>query len=285
MADEWRRRARLGRVVCLPCGCRWRNPVCHPSNFAYNLFYFRRLAIISDIHANFVALQAVLADIRRANVDSIICLGDVATMGAQPKQVIAELQRIGCPCILGNHESALLDPESAAHYHIAPQLVPSLHWAFDQLTKADLDYLRSFKPLFDISLAEETPMLLYHGSPTSNVGMIVALTPAHELDSMLAQHRAKIFVGGHTHVQMLRQYHGVLFVNVGSVGQPFGTLPKPGVPPSLLPWAEYAILDWANGALSVDLRRVPFDIAHYAREIKASEIPLRDWLLGEYKAA
>ena len=72
-----------------------------------------QIALISDIHGNYTALEAALADIDRRHVDAIICLGDVATIGPQPRQVLDKLKELGCPCILGNHESALLEPERA----------------------------------------------------------------------------------------------------------------------------------------------------------------------------
>jgi len=241
-----------------------------------------RLALISDIHGNYTALQAVLADIRRERIDSIVCLGDVATNGPEPKRVIAELQKLGCPCVLGNHESALLDPMAAVRYQIAPQLISSLHWTLDQLSKSELDYLRAFKATLPVSLDDGTTLLCYHGSPLSNTDLLLAVTPVEDLAEMFVDSDAKFFAGGHTHLQMLRQYEGMLVINPGSVGQPFRAFPMPGSAPSLLPWAEYAILESANGATGMDLRRVPFDVAEYCRVITETGIPLKDWLLEEY---
>ena len=59
-----------------------------------------RIAIISDIHGNMVALSAVLEDIKAKNVDKILCLGDVATLGPEPNAVIKMLKKLGCPCIM-----------------------------------------------------------------------------------------------------------------------------------------------------------------------------------------
>jgi len=244
-----------------------------------------RLALISDIHGNYTALQAVLADIQRERIDSIVCLGDVATNGPEPKRVIAELQKLGCPCILGNHESALLDPMAAVRYQIAPQLLPSLHWTLAQLSKSELDYLRAFKATLPVRLDDGATLLCYHASPLSNTDLLFATTPVEELAELLAGNAAQFFAGGHTHLQMLRQYEGMLVINPGSVGQPFRSFPLPGTAPSLLPWAEYAILDSAQGAMSADLRRVPFDVKEYCRVIIESEIPLKDWLLQEYSGA
>ena len=64
-------------------------------------------ALISDIHANLIALEAVLADIERAGVDQIVFLGDLVTMGPQPRQVTERIRDLGCPCVLGNHSVGL----------------------------------------------------------------------------------------------------------------------------------------------------------------------------------
>ena len=71
-----------------------------------------RLAIISDIHGNLVALQTVLADIETARVDQIVCLGDVAANGAQPRDVIEKMRALGCPMVRGNTDEWFLAPQT-----------------------------------------------------------------------------------------------------------------------------------------------------------------------------
>jgi predicted phosphodiesterase len=92
-----------------------------------------RLALISDIHSNEVALRAVLADIRRTGVDQIICLGDVANLGPAPNAVIELLAGLGCPCIMGNHDEFLLEPELVHAYAQSPSVVASVHWCRSRL--------------------------------------------------------------------------------------------------------------------------------------------------------
>lgn len=241
-----------------------------------------RLALLSDIHGNHTALEAVLNDIGGQQIDSVICLGDVATIGPQPKQVIASLKKLGCPCIMGNHDSALLQTDRALQYQIAPPLIPTLHWCADQLDEGEKNYLRSFKPTLEIPLEANNVLLCFHGSPRANIENIFATTPPDDLDLMLADHSANIFACGHTHIQMLRQHKGNLVVNAGSVGQPFRQTPVSGTPPTLLPWAEYAIVNSTKESLGVDLRRVFFDFKHLTDIIAKSNIPLKDRLLQQY---
>src|SRR5438552_16833646 len=85
-----------------------------------------RIALISDLHGNLVALRAALEHIARSRVDVIVCLGDVATLGPAPEQVMEQLARLGCPCILGNHDEFLLNPDLIHSYTEIPLIVASV---------------------------------------------------------------------------------------------------------------------------------------------------------------
>lgn len=242
-----------------------------------------RLAFISDIHGHAVALEAVLADLaHQAPVDLLLCLGDVATIGPQPAPVVARLRNLKCASLMGNHDEALLYPDRSAQLQIAPPLLPAQQWCADQLTADDWAYLRSFQPMVEIELGPNTGALCFHGTPHSNVDQLLSATPADELNSLFAGRGEALFVGGHTHIQMLRQHNGKFFLNPGSVGSAFARPTAPGVPPALLPWAEYAIVSWENGAVSVDLRRVPFSLAAFREAVVQSDSPLKGWWLQQY---
>jgi len=242
-----------------------------------------RVALISDIHANRVSLEAVVADIHREQVDQIVCLGDVAALGPQPREVLARLEALGCACVMGNHDLHLLnlDVDDEDDYGITALTA----WCADQLSDADFEYLRSFQPLLRVPLDARTTLLCFHGSPRSDQDFIFATTPAAELDEMLAGHRATVLAVGHTHLQMLRQHKGVLIVNPGSVGWPVEQMPfEP--PPRFLPWAEYAIVNWAEGVLGVELRRVPIDLDAVKQAAIVSAYPGADywvdcWIMPE----
>lgn len=89
---------------------------------------------------------------------------------------------------------------------------------------------------------------------------------------MLAGHTATVMACGHMHVQMLRQHKGTLIVNVGSVGQPFEQRPCEDEP-RLLPCAQYATVNWVNGALGIDLRWVPIDLDAVKQAVLTSAMP------------
>jgi putative phosphoesterase len=241
-----------------------------------------RIALISDIHGHATGLDAVLNDIDRQNVDQIVCLGDVATIGPQPREVVSRLRRLGCPVVMGNHDAALLNPAAAAEYHIADVLWPTLEWCSGQLDAADMAYLASFKPTIEIALGANLTLTCFHGSPRSPVELVLATTPAAQLETFFAGQTAAVLAGGHSHIQMLRQHLGQLIINPGSVGQPFMRPASPGIVPTLFRWAEYAIVQCVDECLSVELRRVPFDIAAFFAIVAASSLPIKDMVQQQY---
>jgi predicted phosphodiesterase len=225
-----------------------------------------RIALISDIHANLVALNAALADIQRVGVDQIICLGDVVDLGPRPRATLARIRALGCPVVMGNHDpfyERLTGPLS---------LLPLHDWVRAQLSAADLDFLRAGVPTLRADLGHGKTLLCVHGSPRSYNDPILRDTDPSDLDTWLGDVDFDALVCGHTHVQLLRRHRGRPVVNVGSVGTPFD-VPFSGTPPRILPWAEYAIVSADAHSLSVDLRRVDFDLEAFRRSVLESAMP------------
>ncbi len=237
-----------------------------------------RIALISDIHGNLISFEAVLDALEHESVDQIICLGDVATLGPQPRQVMERLIDLDIKIILGNHDTFLLKPELSQTYMNLDWFADTINWCAEQLLPSDFDFLRTFMPLAEVSLEDGSTLLCFHGSPKSNIDNILATTPPDELDEMLSGHKATIMACGHTHVQMLRQHKGQTIINVGSVGMPFEMMPFTGEP-RILPWAEYAFLNWTGGVVNIELRRVPVDVAAIRKAAFASGMPrAADWV-------
>jgi putative phosphoesterase len=241
-----------------------------------------RIAFLSDIHANFVALKAVLADLDARNVDQVISLGDTVTMGPQPLEVLTKLKELKCVCIKGNHDAAVLDPAQAARYQIADHLLPDLQWCIGQLLHEDLEFIKSFRATYEFKLPKGVSVLCFHGSPRSTTDLIQATTPPEELDELFAGQTSDIFIGGHSHIQMHRRYGDKLFLNSGSVGNAFKYAYSPGSIPSLLPWAEYTILSQDGNSLDVDLRRVYYDTDELMKLTSNSDLPGAKWWMNQF---
>jgi putative phosphoesterase len=241
-----------------------------------------RIALISDIHSNEVALRAVLGDIRRTGVDQVVCLGDVANLGPQPNAVIEILAELGCPCIMGNHDEFLLDPELVHTYAAqSPQVIESVDWSRNRLSSTELEFLRGFERDREIDLGRKSKLYVFHGSPRSNMEDLLATTPPDALDEMLAGATATVMAGGHTHIQMLRQHHGHLLVNPGSVGLAFKDYVG-GRAPTILSHAEYATVEEVGDTIEVSLRRVSLDREKLRHAHRQSDHPLREFQLQQY---
>lgn len=240
------------------------------------------IAIISDIHGNRLALDAVLADIQRHPVDQILCLGDVAASGPQPRECVERLRELDCAIVRGNADDWLLAPNYADDPDDFTRFIEDLDtWCAQQLTPADLDFLRSFQPVVEIPLGGGETLLGFHGSPRANTDVIVATTPDDELHAMLADRHARVMAGGHTHQQMFRRYRETILLNPGSVGLPYERDRKHGEAYNV-GWAEYAWVHGADGDLRVELRRVPVDVQALIDVARRSGMPhaerwVRDW--------
>jgi len=240
-----------------------------------------RIAIISDIHGNLVGLNAVLKDIKSRHVDQIIFLGDAATLGPQPVEVIAKLIEIKCLCILGNHDEYMIKPEIINTYTKDQLITDAVAWCKDQLSKNDIEFLSTFQRNIEIHLDDSLHLVCYHGSPLSNTDIILSDTPALQIDQILDHDMEDIYAGGHTHIQMMRQHKGHYIINSGSVGQPFSEF-NYNRPPHILPWAEYAIVSYEKNMLAIMLKRVDINKVKIRKILSASNIPMKKWLLEQY---
>jgi predicted phosphodiesterase len=240
-----------------------------------------RVALISDLHGNAVALDAVLDDIARVGVDRTVCLGDTATLGPAPTRVLETLRDRAIPCIEGNHDAFLIEPELLQTYTQAPPIVAAVDWCRAELPPWALDFLRSFTPALDIDLGAGTLLQLFHGTPRSHMEDLLATTSAEQVDEMLEGRRGTVLAGGHTHIQMLRQHRGTLIVNSGSVGLPFREFVDHR-PPTIMPYAEYATVESEDGAVQVTLRRVAVDKAAMRAAAAASDNPIAPMLVQAY---
>ncbi|MBO0682355.1 MAG: metallophosphoesterase family protein [Candidatus Dormibacteraeota bacterium] len=211
-----------------------------------------KVALLSDIHANRHALEAVLEDLPA--VDDVICLGDVVGYGGDPKACVDVLRMAGWVTLAGNHDRACTDPTILGWFN--DQAAEALRWTIEVL---DADRLQWLAELPD--QAAQDAVLLVHGSPRE---------PTYEyvLDDRVAAANLdllgpRVCFHGHTHIPglfwdsdgMVRfdydvgafQLRRPQLVNPGSVGQP-----RDGNPD-----ASYLI--WDTEAGSVDFRRVAYD--------------------------
>ena len=237
-----------------------------------------RIGLISDIHGNRVALDAVLADIEAdGGVDQMICLGDVA-VGPQPNEALAGVRELGCPVILGNWDAAMLGEMPKARDEIGQMLADTASWWASFLSDDDREFMGSFQPTLEVPLDGEATMFCFHGSPHSYDDWIFSTTPDNDLARFFDGIEAPVLLGGHTHLQMIRRYEDAVIVNPGSVGLSFREWwPRPI---RIAAWAEYGVLSYEQGKLSVDLRRTAFDVDSFLEYSRESGMPHADWWIS-----
>ncbi len=241
-----------------------------------------KIAIISDIHGNNEALSAVLGDIAAEKCDQIICLGDVATLGPQPCEVLESLRHSGADFIMGNHDAALIHPHLLSQFRIAEPLTADIHWCRSRLKAEDISFLEQFDDCRQLDVSPAKKLLAYHGSPRSNIENLYPDADIQALREIFSSFSVQFMTGGHTHIQMLRNFDGGWLINPGSVGQPFHHTPEEGEIPVLLQHAEWAVLSVTGPAISVELKRTFYDIKRYCQIIEESTLPVKEWLLSQY---
>ena len=245
-----------------------------------------RIGIISDIHGNCVALDAVLENIKQTGVDQIVCLGDGVQGGPQPVEVVARLQELGCPVVMGNADDWLLTGVASDAEAISEERSVRLdavrEWQLTRLSPSDLDFIRTFQPTVQIELDGERTLLCYHGSPKSFDHVILPQTPDEEVHGYLEPHEPMIYTGGHTHMQFIRHFGRTFHFNPGSVGVAYRH-DQPDDHFRLDPWAEYALLSSSSGTLSLEFRRIPFDVGQLISVYRASGRPFADSSIAEYR--
>jgi putative phosphoesterase len=235
-----------------------------------------RIGLLSDIHGNLVALDAVLGELERDGIDGLICLGDVAA-GPQPRETLARVRELGCPVVLGNWDAWFVErpPPPSSEDEIATILYEINSFWADQLTDDDRGVLRDWVPQYELPLDFDAEARCFHGSPRSYDDFIFATTPDEELAAMLGSLRGPLLIGGHTHLQLVRRFEHSLFVNPGSVGLPFSDWWPDRV--LIAPRAEYGVLVHDERQLRVDLRRTTYDVDAFLRLTLETGMPHAQW--------
>ncbi len=234
-----------------------------------------RLALVSDIHGNLPALEAVVADIARRGADRVVNLGDALSGPLLPRETAQYLAAAGWPSIAGNHERQLLEfrPGHGG---------PSDAYAHAQLTETEFAWLRALPS----TLRLEGDVLLCHGTPDADcryflesiAGDALVLATPEEVEERRGTARAELIACGHTHVpRAVRLADGTLVVNPGSVGLPAYTDDAPVFHRAETgsPAARYALVERTAAGWTVEHVAVEYDHETPAR--LAAQRGRTDW--------
>lgn len=227
----------------------------------------RRVAVITDIHANLPALQASLEAIEGMGVEAIWCGGDLVGYGPHPNEVCRLIEERAIPTIYGNYDYAIgRDLEDCGCAYVTQHdrdLQLSVDWTLAHTDQHCKDFMRE-RP-FDLRFELGSQRVrLVHGSPRKVNEYLFEDKPARTFERIAALSDCDVLAFGHTHKPWIHEYGGVLFVNCGSVGKP-----KDGDP-----LAAFAILEAdQTGTVEARIERVPYDAQAVAREVAAVGLP------------
>ena len=235
-----------------------------------------RYALISDIHANLPALEAVLDHIgSQPDIQATYHLGDLVGYAPWPDETVALLRDRGIEGIAGNYDSTVAadykhcgcryeDPRQEELSHV------SFAWTKEHTSRETKQILAALPFRLDIKPngghAAGPTLILVHGTPTLNTVYWTEVRPdsfCSQMASLAGARAGDVIAFGHTHLPWHREVEGIHFVNTGTVGRP-----KDG------DWrAGYVIVDFGKDAVCVEFLRLEYDVDTAARGIESSDLP------------
>lgn len=235
-----------------------------------------RIAILSDIHANRTAFDAVRGDLRQTAPDLVFHGGDLADGGASPTEIIDCIRDLGWRGVAGNGEEALTRPETLEAFAAQSQAPASLWTAVREMMTATrellgenrIQWLRGLPPIH-----LEGEMALVHASPGNAWRSPGPEAADADLQAVYDPLSRPIAVYGHVHRPFIRilSEPEMLVANAGSVGLPYDGDPR----------ASYLLIDDSRPAI----RRVAYDVERELKTIAASRFPHADWLARTLRSA
>lgn len=221
-----------------------------------------RIAVISDIHGNLLALEAVLHDLaQQPRCDLLVIAGDLCLNGPCPRETLQIVQNLHCPVIQGNVdlETVTRAPERGARKRT------TVHWTREQIGQAGIDYLAGLPFSYRVANTAGPDLLVVHANPMNLEDALFPDADDPTLENLLGGLDAGIgaLVFGHLHIAYTRRWRQLLLADVASCGLPRDNDQR----------AAYGILCWQQNHWSAHIRRVPYDIQAVVRQIRHCGMP------------
>lgn len=233
-----------------------------------------RIAIISDIHGNRAAFEAVLADLRQTSPDLILHGGDLAHGGASPAEIVDRIRDLGWQGVMGNVDEMLPKPESLTEFASQSPQLEALWTAIGEMAAATREALGEERIAWLGALPRVQmygPMALVHASPETTWR-----SPAHDaddarLEAVYAPLGRPVVIYGHIHRSFVRKVSGMIVANAGSVSLSYDGDAR----------ASYLLLDGSQPSI----RRVEYDVASEVRVLYARRYPHAAWVAKTLESA
>ncbi len=212
-----------------------------------------RHAFISDVHANLIALEAVLNEIDSLDIDKISCAGDVVGYYSFPNETVDLFRSRRIASIAGNHDRSALSNDTTWMNSLAAEAVT---WTHDHLSPNSKDFLTSLNKNLILEAPERIG--IYHGSPVDQDEYVYEEAA---LPYLLEVCNCHLLVLGHTHVPFVRRFEAGTILNPGSVGQPRDGDPR----------ASFATID--TDSEEITIHRVGYNIEEVVRKTIEAGLP------------
>ncbi len=242
----------------------------------------KKIALIADIHANVLALEAVLARIAREGIDEIWMLGDVVGYGPRPLECLEMLAASPIPlrCVLGNTDGYVLDTPwhlgqslTAEPFAAAPEQTDNLAWTVERLGEAGLEKMRAWSLVLKFGF-ESREACLFHGSFGNPETGIQPATQADELPGLVGGTAAMVVGCGHVHRPFFRENElGLKLINPGSVGAPLDEDPR----------ASYAVIEFDPARLAIAFHRAEYAIDKVVADATELKMPWVEYMTQLWK--
>jgi putative phosphoesterase len=230
-----------------------------------------RIAVLSDVHGNLVALEAVLKELKREKPDYVLVAGDLVLNGPDPNGTVDALRALendGGIIVSGNTDIAVGDFDYGAAFPQYQDGVPdtvtaAAEWAHDELGDDQLAWLRRLPAERRVRAGDDQLVLVVHASPGSQTRGFDQVLDANVIYERAAATDARILCVGHTHLPEVRDLGFKVIVNDGSCGYVFDGDPT----------ASWAMVTVEGTEVSAQIRRTEFDVLSVANAISARGLP------------
>lgn len=224
-----------------------------------------KVAVISDVHGNYKALEAFLAYVEKHPIDAVIGLGDYITDSPYPGRtlsIVYEMEkRYPCYLLRGNREEYLLDNRRQDQgWHISSPN-GSLYYTSQRVTDRDLDWMENMPSEMVLELGNCPALTLCHGAPGVIRGNFEFDRPLKE--QSMEQLQTQYLLGGHTHHQELDRLYGKTYLNPGSLGLP---IDEQGC------HAQFAVMEGNSRSWEIELLTIDYDVEGFLKDFRESGI-------------
>lgn len=210
-----------------------------------------KLAFISDIHGNAIALDAVLNDLKEKNVDKVFVLGDICYRGPEPQRALDLVRELDCEVIKGNADEWVVRgvQQGEVPDHVLSLMNKEQEWIVSQLSEESMEYLKELPTQLNLEV-EGIRIHAFHATPHSLFEVVPPSASDETIMEKLVTADADLYIYAHIHKPYIRFINGKCIVNIGSVGLPFDGVSK----------ASYAIVEINEGSIQTSNVRVSYDV-------------------------